>query len=311
MSRILHVISYPCWKRFLQAVEGPSELTQEDLESAEYKLLTETGIARIEAVRLFGESRKTYNLFLTDTAKQIFETYDLERLKQDKQKNYVVHLVAVAAVNAYGVIGVGSFIDLFNRYTTELAENKEIAGWIYSFILTPDVLESILAPYTELRIDALLVDGYLVNRMLYNDDPNDIPRFHLSILADNYYPFSLKNLLQYANVEYYESTSQIAAFLGIMEGRFPEMTEGDMSLLSLLFSPSYLSEWPQLIEEQLCPMLKTLPREKQEEFAEMFVAAIRSARSWRFRGFPEDEIFLGGEKREEEVKEFMRVLDKC
>ena len=81
-------------------------------------------------------------------------------------------------------------------------------------------------------------------------------------------------------------------------------------MIKLLFSPSYLSEWSQMIEVALCPMLKSLPGEEQREMAELFVRAIRSARSWRFRGFSE-EAALKGEGFEEDVREFMRALEEC
>lgn len=70
VGKILDILSYPCWKKFFQAYTRPCELSDEDLVAAEYKLLTETGLARIESVKILGEMRKSYNLFMTETAKQ-------------------------------------------------------------------------------------------------------------------------------------------------------------------------------------------------------------------------------------------------
>lgn len=308
IEKILHVISYSCWKLFLQAMDGPCELTQEDMAAADYKLLTETGIAHIEAVRLLGEGEESYNLLLTDVTRQILRTLDLERVKQEKSRNCAVHLVAVAAVYAYGILEKSTFIDLFNRYMME-GNSSTPADSVQ--LLTPGELESILAPYTELCIDTLLLDNYLVNRMLYNGSPDDIPRFFSKVSADKYYPFEIEPLLVYTDSNYFEMTPQIKAFLDAMTESLPKMTTADLYLVSLIFVPCYLFDWSQIIEVQLCPMLKPLQREEQEKMAEAFVRAKRSARSWCFKGFSEDEVDSSGEGVERDMREFMRVLDEC
>ena len=52
------------------------------------------------------------------------------------------------------------------------------------------------------------------------------------------------------------------------------------------------SDWSQMIEVELCPMLKPLSEETQREIAEAFVRAKRSARCWKLRGYSEEETSL-------------------
>ena len=311
MEKILCVINYPCWKRFLQATEGPCELSQEDLTAAEYELLIKTGIAQLQSVKMIGSESKSYNLSLTNEAKTVFDTFDKEQFKRDKLRSSAVHLVAVAAVNAYGIIEGRQFTDLFNGYMEQPAQNSGLPFGAVSEPLTPDELNDILAPYTELNIDVLLVDGYLVNRMLYNGSDSDISAFLLNVSADIEYQFGIEALLAYANPEYFEPTPQIVGFLERAKEKFSGIAAGDFYMISLLFAPCYLLEWPQMIEISLCPAMKELSRKEQEEMAELFVDAVRSARSWRYKGFSENEVSPDGEGRGEEVREFLRVLGEC
>ena len=102
VGKILDILSYPCWKKFFQAYTRPCELSDEDLVAAEYKLLTETGLVRIESVKILGEMRKSYNLFMTETAKQIISVQDPYQVDREKRRRSLIHLIAVAAVNVYG-----------------------------------------------------------------------------------------------------------------------------------------------------------------------------------------------------------------
>lgn len=308
-GKILDVLSYPCWKKFFHAYTRPYELSDEDLVAAEYKLLTETGLARIESVKMLGEKRKSYNLFMTETAKQIISVQDPYRVDQEKRRRSLIHLIAVAAVNVYGVIEKDLFINLFNQYS-EGPARIECSGKLAPFDpLTPDELESALAPYTELHVDVLLAEDYLMNRLI--GGPEDILQFLSNVSSDKYYPFAMETLLKYANPEYFEMTPEIANFLWQIEESSPDITDGEKHLIQLLFSPSYLSDWSQMIEVELCPMLKPLPEETQREIAEAFVRAKRSARCWRLRGCSEDEVCLEGETFEEDVSFFLRVLEEC
>lgn len=301
-GKILDVLSYPCWKKFFHAYTRPYELSDEDLVAAEYKLLTETGLARIESVKMLGEKRKSYNLFMTETAKQIISVQDPYRVDQEKRRRSLIHLIAVAAVNVYGVIEKDLFINLFNQYS-EGPARIECSGKLAPFDpLTPDELESALAPYTELHVDVLLAEDYLMNRLI--GGPEDILQFLSNVSSDKYYPFAMETLLKYANPEYFEMTPEIANFLWQIEESSPDITDGEKHLIQLLFSPSYLSDWSQMIEVELCPMLKPLPEETQREIAEAFVRAKRSARCWRLRGCSEDEVCLEGETFEEDVSFF-------
>lgn len=309
MEKILCIISYPCWVLFLQALDAPYELTQRDVDTAEYKLLTETGIARVEAVRLPGETRKIRNLFLMEPVKQMLRSSDIEKFKQDKLRSSLVHLFAVAAANVYGVIEEKVFIDRFNQYMREPAEKAEGSVREAMYPLCADELEAILAPYTELNIDVLLMDGYLVNRMLYNGLPSDVPSFLSNVSTDiEYYPFTMESLLPYSGLDYVEMTPQISAFLEKLKEKCPGASEGDMSMVRLVFAPSYLYDWKHIIEAPLCLMLQSLPREEQEEMADLFVRAKRTAHCWRLRGHSEEELALKGE---DDVGEFMRVMEGC
>lgn len=309
VGKILDILSYPCWKKFFQAYTRPCELSDEDLVAAEYKLLTETGLARIESVKILGEMRKSYNLFMTETAKQIISVQDPYQVDREKRRRSLIHLIAVAAVNVYGVIEKDLFINLFNHYS-ESPARTECSSELASFDpLSPDELESALSPYTELHVDVLLAGNHLMNRLI--GGPEDIPLFLSNVSSDKYYPFAMEPLLKYANPEYFEMTPEIANFLWQIEENFPDITDGEKHLLQLLFSPSYLSDWSQMIEVELCPMLKPLSEETQREIAEAFVRAKRSARCWKLRGYSEEETSLGGEMIEEDVRKFLSVLEEC
>lgn len=309
LEKILKIISYPCWQRFLQAMESPCELTQEDLTSAEYKLLTETGIANISAVRMPGEKKSRYNLSLPERTKQLLNALDLGKFKRDKLRSGFVHLFAAASVNVYGVIEKETFVRMFNRYMRRPAEEIEPAIRDAFFPLTPDELDSILAPYTELNIDVLLVGDYLSNRMIYNGNPDDITQFLSHVSTDKYYPFSMEELLPYSAPDYFQMTPQIDAFLEEMKEKLPEISEVDLDIVQLIFVPHYLFYWSEIVEDPLCTMLQALSEKEQKEIAELFVTAKRSARGWLLKGFSEDEIFQNGEGREKDVRDFMRVLD--
>lgn len=303
--KILTVLSYPCWRKFLQAYVRPCELTGEDLVAAEYKLLTETGLARIESVKILGTAGKGYNLYMTDAARELMSSHDPFLLDQEKRRRSLIHLFAAAAVNAYGVIEKKAFIDIFNGYRKTPAE-EDFGGRQGSFEpLSPDELEEALLPYTELHVDVLLSGDYLMSRLV-----DSLPKFLSTVSPGEYHPFGREAFLKYSDPEYFEMTPEIANFLWLMDEHFPEMTDGEKKLIGLLFSPSYLSDWSQMIEVELCPMLKDLPEEEQGKMAEAFIEAKRSARSWRFRGFSE-EAALKGEGFEEDVREFMRALEEC
>lgn len=307
-EKILAVLGYPCWQKFFHAYTRPCELSDEDLLAAEYKLLTETGLARIESVRILGEAGKRYNLYMTETARQMFSEYDPFQMVQEKRRRSLIHLFAAAAVNVYGVIEKDVFINLFNQYSESTAKIG-YSGELTSFEpLSLDELESALTPYTELHVDVLLEGDYLMNRLV--GGPDDLPPFLAGVSSNEYCPVDMDAFLKYADSEYFEVTPEIASFIKKLKEKLPDISEGEVKLIKLLFSPSYLSEWSQMIEVALCPMLKSLPGEEQREMAELFVRAIRSARSWRFRGFSE-ETALKGEGLEEEVREFMRALEEC
>lgn len=307
MEKILRTVSYPCWKLFMRTLNAPCELAQAEIEAAEYKLFTETGIARVEVVRFPGEEKKARNLILTEPAKQILSSFDMEQFKKDKLRSNLVHLFAVAAANVYGAIEKDVFIHRFNQYMREPAERVtgDVRGVMYP--LRADELDAILVPYTELNIDVLLIDGYLVSRMLYNGLPSDVPSFLSNVPKDiDYYPFTMETLLPYSNLEYFEMTPQIGTFLKKLKEKCLESTEGDLSMVRLIFAPSYLYDWKHIIEAPLCLMLQSLPREEQEELAELFVRAKRSAHCWKLRGHSEEEL---SPKEEDDVGEFMRVME--
>jgi len=311
METILKVISFSCWRKFRQAAESSYELVHEDFESGEFKLLTKTGIAYLQSVRILGKPGQAYNLILTDTAKQIFRTIDVEEFQREKKKSSSIHHIAAAAVNAYGMIEENQFVDLLNCMRKNEPAGGEGPSKEPAALFTLDEVKAVLAPYSEMRIDVLLVDGYLVNRMLYNGDPDDIPRFFSNVSADKYYKFDAEQLLAYADAKYFEPTPQILRFLDEVKARVPDMKNQDLYMVGLVFVPCYLIEWPQLIEISLCPLLKSIPVAEQEKVADFFVEAIRSARSWNFRGFSENEIFDNGAGKEDEVREFMKALEAC
>lgn len=309
IEKILRIVSYPCWKLFLRALAGACELTQEEIDTAEYKLFTETGIARIEVVRMPGNEKKARNLILTEPTKQTLVSLDMEQIKKDKLRSSLVHLFAVASANVYGAIEKDIFIRRFNQYIRESAEKVEGDVQDAMYPLRADELESIMAPYTELNVDVLLIDGYLVSRMLYNGLPSDIPTFLSNVPTDiDYYPFTMEALLPYSNLGFSEMTLQIKTFLERLKEKCPGASEGDFSMVQLIFAPSYLYDWEHIIEAPLCLMLQSLSKEEQEKIAELFVRAKRSAHCWRLRGHSEEELSLKGE---DDVGEFMRVMDGC
>lgn len=176
----------PLLEEIFQAYTRPCELSDEDLVAAEYKLLTETGLARIESVKILGEMRKSYNLFMTETAKQIISVQDPYQVDREKRRRSLIHLIAVAAVNVYGVIEKDLFINLFNHYS-ESPARTECSSELASFDpLSPDELESALSPYTELHVDVLLAGNHLMNRLI--GGPEDIPYSSRTSLRTNIIP---------------------------------------------------------------------------------------------------------------------------
>lgn len=314
LTAILNISSWTCWNLFLRALPSPTQLFEEEFRSCEYKLLTDTGIADIERVRLSGNNTYQHNLIVRKDIQGMIPKIDLEQLKEMKSRRILVHTYAVAAANVYGAIDAETFIEMFNQYIKEPNGDLERILNPNKSALTRAELVNVLTPYTEINVDVLLIDGKLVNRMIWNGRENDIVNFIGKTYRGSYKSLSKYELLLYINKEYYKRTPEVVSFQRLFSEKVQLSSKARLESCFLIFSPCYLAEWKEIIECEICSLLKNFNNDDLQTIAESFIDAKNSLPCWEYKGFSKGEALEGSGleevEKEIDVNKFLDIIRK-
>lgn len=191
MEELLYVIDDPVWRMFQQAVDAPGAIKISGDELPACRALEALCYLQCE------NDGDAPCIFIPDEIKEVFGSLVSGGFLARKARFDLLFRYAAAAANLYGVISQNDFVDLFNRQNAQKTSIDEIFP--------------VLIRYVAVESGSFCFwDGYLVNDEFEENEFRDVPDLLAEIGNKPRYIPDKKELLRYADPDYFEKTPHTA-----------------------------------------------------------------------------------------------------
>ena len=191
MEELLYVIDDPIWRMFQQAAGNPGVIRIREDELPACKALE--ALCYLQC-KIEGDIPC---IFIPDEVKTVFSNLVSGGFLVRKAHFDLMFKYAAAAVNLYGIIRQDDFVDLFNRQNAQKTSIDEIFSVLIRYIAVESG-------------NFCFWDEYLVNDEFEENEFRDVPDLLAEIGNKPRYIPDKKELLRYADPDYFEKTPHTA-----------------------------------------------------------------------------------------------------
>lgn len=266
LRKRLYALDLETWELFRRAAAQPMlELQEPELDLC--------ALPHILGLLQPYQQGKQYLCVVPQEIRTVFAQLLAEGLEDDYNRRWLLHTYAMASVNLYGIIPVEEFIEIFNDQNPQTTDRQEILNVLGGSMSAPGALYCLWED-----------DRYLVHEALWTEDFAAAESCLAGTAGKARYIPPKEELLQYADMDYYEQTPQIKAMGNYLTLRHGIQSDVLSELLEQLHMLAFFNHSPNEMLDLLAECGVVLDMKQLNECMNLITEVFNNTRIWLNKG---------------------------